>query len=207
MSRQKRPNWKREKLAWSRGEILAGVDEVGTGAWAGPIFAGAVIFPKYFKVPKLMDSKLLRPLEREACAAYLMKNIIWAVGRVEVFEIDELGLRPATYLAMRRAIMALPAQPTAVIVDAWTIPEITIPQEPIIKGDLQIASIAAASVIAKVQRDQVMREFGKQFPGYGFEEHKGYGTFKHQAALRALGPCRIHRFSYKPLKMFFSQIS
>jgi ribonuclease HII len=198
MSLRRRPNWKREKLAWAAGELVCGVDEVGTGAWAGPVYAGAAIFPSYVRVPKLMDSKLLREDERMFVAEFLMKHCVWAIGRAEVSEISALGLRPATYLAMRRAIASLSLRPTRLIIDALRIPDLDIPQESVIRGDYQVASISAAAIIAKYHRDAVMREYDAAFPGYGFADHKGYGTKCHQDGILRLGPCSIHRLNFAP---------
>jgi len=200
MSIRRRPNWKYEKLAWSQAELVCGVDEVGTGAWAGPVFAAAVVFKKYSRLPKLMDCKLLSPEERVIGAEAVMKCSSWAVGRAEVSEIFELGLRPATFLAMHRAISSLPLVPNKVLVDAFRIPDLYIPQENIIRGDYLVASIAAASLVAKVHRDRIMKDFDRAHPGYGFGDHKGYGTKYHQQALKNLGPSPIHRLNYSPLK-------
>lgn len=196
---RKRSAWKREKIAWKKNEILCGIDEVGTGAWAGPVYAGAAIFPKYVRVPKLMDSKALRPEEREAVAKFLMEHCVWAVGQAEVQEINDLGLRKATFLAMRRAISGLKRQPTVLTIDALQIPEVELPQESVIRGDAQIASISAAAIIAKFHRDMRMIELDQEFPGYGFAAHKGYGTKEHQMALKRLGCSPVHRANYRPI--------
>lgn len=206
MVMRKRPNWKSEKLAWAHGELLCGVDEVGTGAWAGPVYAGAVIFERYSRVPKLMDSKLLNEDERGVGARYLMKHCVWAVGCADVNEILSLGLRPATFLAMRRAITSLRRAPSRVAVDAFHIPDLDLPQTAVVRGDYQIASIAAAALIAKFHRDELMRSLDVRYPGYGFASHKGYGTKAHQAALAELGPCPLHRTNFAPLREIMSKI-
>ncbi len=176
--------------------IVAGVDEVGCGALAGPVVAAAVILPLTSRLGLVRDSKLLSETQRERLFGLIIERCGgYAVGSASVAEIEEIGIRPATYLAMRRSVEGL-AQVDHLLVDAWTIPEIIIPQRGIIHGDRLVKSIAAASIIAKVTRDRQMRRYHEVYPCYGFNKHKGYGTQSHQAALIRFGACPIHRISF-----------
>ncbi len=178
--------------------VVAGVDEVGRGPLAGPVFAAAVVFPPGVRLPNLDDSKRLTAGERETlCPSIRAAAIGVAVGRAEVEEIDAVNIRQASFRAMRRALAGLSVTVDFVLVDGFRIPEMDLPQRAIVKGDSLSVSIAAASVIAKVARDAVMVEYDGQYPGYGFAEHKGYATAEHIGALRRLGPCPIHRRSFK----------
>lgn len=184
---------------------VAGVDEAGRGCWAGPVVAAAVVLaPAALQRPELLagvdDSKQLSAAEREAALAritLLAEGV--GVGVVPAFLIDAYGIVPATRLAMLAAILQLPCRPDALLIDALPLPELSLPQEALIKGDARCLSIAAASVVAKVARDRLMRTADLAHPGYGFAAHKGYGTAAHQRALRALGPCAIHRRTFQPL--------
>lgn len=191
--------WKFEQELAAQGfAAIVGVDEVGAGAWAGPVMAGAVVLPLGCEL-RVCDSKLLSPAQRERLVPEIQKHArCWAIGSASVEEIGALGIRPATYLAMRRAIDAFETK-DMVLVDAWTIPDIPVSQRGIIRGDRQSVSIAAASILAKVARDALMRELAELYPAYGFDAHKGYGTRQHQDALRASGPCPIHRMNYRPV--------
>lgn len=188
----------RERQLWSDGKRrVAGVDEVGVGPLAGPVVAAAVAFPPEVKVSGIHDSKQLTATRREALAEEIRERAAaFAVARVEPAEIDRLNIYHATLEAMRRAVVALREPPDHVLVDARTIPEIPWPQEAIVKGDARCHAIAAASILAKTDRDRLMAEFDAEFPGYGFGEHKGYPTNAHRAAIRELGPCAIHRRSF-----------
>ena len=180
---------------------MAGVDEVGCGALAGPVFAGAVILPLDSRLGNVRDSKLLSAEAREDLYPLIAKRAVaWAVASATVEEIADLNIRGASLLAMRRAVESLSIQPHYLLVDAWKIPNTTIPQTGTIKGDRLIKSIAAASIMAKVTRDRLMIEAAEQFPVYGFEIHKGYATEKHRAALKTYGPCSLHRLSYQMFK-------
>jgi len=191
-----------ESELWEQGySRIAGTDEVGMGPLAGPVVAGAVILPKDFRPKGLNDSKQLDEKEHARLSAEVKANAIaWAVGQVEVEEIDRINIYRAGLLAMRRAIEALPVAPDFVLVDARTVREIPLPQRGIIKGDARSLSIAAASVVAKFTRDALMTELDATYPGYGFAGHKGYGAPEHLAALKKLGPCAIHRRSFAPVR-------
>ena len=179
-------------------KVIAGVDEVGRGPLAGPVFAAAVILPPGVRLPGLNDSKRLSSEQREAlCPLIRARALGVAVGRAEVEEIDAINIRQASFRAMRRALEGLPVTPDVVLVDGFPIPGLSLAQRAIVKGDRLSASIAAASIIAKVARDAVMVQYDRQFPGYGFAEHKGYATASHLEALRRLGPCPIHRRSFR----------
>lgn len=188
------PSFFHERLLLEHGfQAIVGVDEAGTGAFAGPVVAGAVILPSTSRLGALADSKLKTPAAREQLYGQIVACADgWAVGEASVSEIAVLGLRPANYLAMRRAIEKI-AQADFVLVDAWTIPQLAIPQRGIVHGDRLVKSIAAASIVAKVTRDRLMCQLHEQFPVYGFREHKGYGTKAHLAAIAAYGPCAAHR--------------
>lgn len=195
-----------EKYLWEAGqERLAGLDEAGRGAWAGPVAAAAVILPVDPAVsdhlPGVRDSKCMTPRQRGIWAKEIKQiALCWGVGFASNQEIDEIGIVPATRLAMKRALARLSHDPQHLLVDAIKLPEEPLPQTILIKGDSRCLSIAAASVIAKTERDALMVKHDGIHPGYGFARHKGYGTRIHQSALTALGPCNIHRFSFKPLK-------
>jgi ribonuclease HII len=177
--------------------IIIGVDEAGSGALAGPVVSGAAVLKLNTKIINIKDSKLLSEKQREEVYPQITEGAIaWGAGIATVEEIFKLGIRQATYLSMRRAIQKID-NPEFLLVDAWTIPEIDIPQRAIIKGDLKVKSIAAGSIIAKVTRDRIMRQLSKEFDQYGFDVHKGYGTKIHQAAIKKHGPCKAHRLGYK----------
>lgn len=183
--------------------MLCGIDEAGRGPLAGPVAAGAVILPKDCEILYLNDSKKLSEKKRELLYDEIMeKAIAVGVGIIGPDRIDEINILQATYEAMRLAVGSLKVQPDLLLNDAVTIPKIEIPQIPIIKGDAKSVSIAAASIVAKVTRDRMMAEYEALYPGYGFASNKGYGSAKHIAALRELGPCRIHRRSF--IKNFVS---
>lgn len=177
--------------------LICGVDEAGRGPLAGPVTAGAVILPKDCTILYLNDSKKLSEKRREELFLEIReKAVSYSVGIVGPERIDEINILQATYEAMRQAVSGLGVVPDLLLNDAVTIPELAIPQVPIIKGDAKSVSIAAASILAKVTRDHLMEEYDRQFPQYGFAKHKGYGTAAHVAALREFGPCPIHRRSF-----------
>ncbi len=178
-------------------QYICGIDEVGRGPLAGPVVAGAVILPKDETILYLNDSKKLSEKKREALYEEIMdKAYATGIGVVGPERIDEINILQATYEAMRQAIGNLKVRPDLLLNDAVTIPEVDIPQVPIIKGDAKSVSIAAASIIAKVTRDRMMVEYDKTLPGYDFASNKGYGTKAHMEALRKLGPTPIHRRSF-----------
>lgn len=177
--------------------LICGVDEAGRGPLAGPVAAGAVILPKDCMILYLNDSKKLSEKRREELFLEIReKAVSYSVGIVGPERIDEINILQATYEAMRQAVSGLGVVPDLLLNDAVTIPELAIPQVPIIKGDAKSVSIAAASILAKVTRDHRMEEYDRQFPQYGFAKHKGYGTAAHVAAIREFGPCPIHRRSF-----------
>lgn len=176
---------------------ICGIDEAGRGPLAGPVVAGAVILPKDCRIFYLNDSKKVSEKRRELLFQEIMeKAVSCGVGIVSPGRIDEINILQATYEAMRQAVSRLSVTPQILLNDAVTIPGIDIPQVPIVKGDAKSVSIAAASILAKVTRDRMMEEYGKQYPEYGFAKHKGYGTAAHIQALRTYGPCPIHRRSF-----------
>ena len=180
---------------------VAGVDEAGCGCWAGPVYAAAVILPFDSRIGLIRDSKTLSLDQRVRVAAEIKEEAMaWAVGIASAEEIDQLNIRGAGALAMKRAVEGLSTIPHFVLTDAFRIPNLPMPQKAVIRGDLTIKSVAAASVIAKVERDLEMERLDALHPGYGFARHKGYGTKEHQAALATLGPSVIHRMSYAPIK-------
>lgn len=177
--------------------LVAGVDEAGRGALAGPVVAAAVILPPGCVLMGLDDSKRLDADCRERLAAAIRAHAIAVgVGVVSAAEIDLRDILRASLAAMRVAIAALDPAPDAVVLDAVSLPGLRLPQLPIVHGDALSASVAAASVVAKVERDGLVRELGRRFPAYGFEQHKGYGTPEHWQALSINGPCPEHRLSY-----------
>ena len=176
---------------------ICGIDEVGRGPLAGPVVAGAVILPKDEKILYLNDSKKLSEKKREELYEIIMeKAVATGIGEVSWEVIDSINILNATYEAMRMAISNLKVAPDILLNDAVTIPKVSIKQVPIIKGDAKSASIAAASIIAKVTRDKKMTEYDKIYPGYGFADNKGYGSEAHIKALKKLGPTPIHRRSF-----------
>ncbi len=178
-------------------EYICGIDEVGRGPLAGPVVAAAVILPGDCEILYLNDSKKLSAKRREELYGEIQsKAIAIGIGMAGPGRIDEINILQATYEAMRQAVGELAIQPQILLNDAVTIPGISIPQIPIIKGDAKSVSIAAASVIAKVTRDRLMEEYERVFPGYGFADNKGYGSAAHIAALKELGPTLIHRRSF-----------
>jgi ribonuclease HII len=177
--------------------FVAGVDEVGRGALAGPVVAAAVILPAGCVLVGLDDSKQVDPACRERLAVAIRRHAIAVgVGVVSAAEIDVRDILRASLAAMRAAVLSLDPQPHAVLVDAVAIPGVRLPQLPIVHGDALCSSVAAASLVAKVERDRMLNELGRRFPAYGFEHHKGYGTPEHWQALSAFGPCAEHRLSY-----------
>jgi ribonuclease HII len=176
---------------------ICGIDEVGRGPLAGPVVAGAVILPKDCSILHINDSKQLSEKKREELYDVIMEQAVaTGIGMVGPERIDEINILQATYEAMRQAIAALDPQPDLLLNDAVTIPQVTIPQVPIIKGDAKSISIGAASIIAKVTRDRMMVEYDKQMPEYGFASNKGYGSAEHIAAIQKYGPSPIHRATF-----------
>ncbi len=180
--------------------ILAGVDEAGRGAWAGPVVAAAVVLPAGWDLPGLDDSKKLTPTRRETLLkAILARAPAWGACAVSPRRIDDINILQATLEAMTRSLSKLHPRPDLVLVDGNRTPPCPLLCRALVGGDGRSACIAAASVVAKVLRDRIMTVYEGKFPGYGFARHKGYGARDHKTALLALGPCPVHRFSYKPL--------
>lgn len=176
---------------------ICGVDEVGRGPLAGPVVAGTVILPKDCRILYINDSKKLSAKKREELSAEIQeKALAVGIGLSTQDRIDEINILQATYEAMRIAISRLSVRPDLLLNDAVTIPQVDIPQVPIIKGDAKSVSIAAASIIAKVTRDRMMVQYEDLYPGYEFASNKGYGSARHIAALKEIGPCPIHRRSF-----------
>ena len=176
---------------------ICGIDEVGRGPLAGPVVAGAVILPKDCDILYINDSKQLSEKKREELYDIIMeKAVAVTVGYASVERIDEINILQATFEAMREAISKLSVSPDILLNDAVTIPQVTIPQVPIIKGDAKSISIGAASIIAKVTRDRLMVEYDSIFPEYGFASNKGYGSAAHIEAIKKIGPCPIHRRTF-----------
>ncbi|MBU0625114.1 ribonuclease HII [Patescibacteria group bacterium] len=197
-----KPTFLEERTLLTEGySVVAGVDEAGCGCWAGPVLAAAVILPIDSRLGLVRDSKTLSFSQRQRVAEQIKnKAAAWAVGSASAAEIDQLNIRQAAALAMRRAIRKLALQPQFILVDGFRIADLDLPQKNIIRGDLYVKSIAAASIICKTERDFLMSELDRQYPGYGFAQHKGYGTRVHQEALARLGICLEHRRSYAPIK-------
>lgn len=199
------PTFEEETTLWLSGYgRVAGVDEAGRGALAGPVVAAAVIAPANALLQgvwaAVRDSKLLRPAERLALVQPIQEAALgWGVGISPAAVIDEVGIATATRMAMLQALRALQVQPDYLLIDWVKLPQAGLPQLCVPKADQKMASVAAASILAKVTRDQLLDEMGTLYPGYGFAEHKGYGTAKHLAALGKQGPCREHRHSFAPL--------
>jgi ribonuclease HII len=186
---------------------VAGVDEAGRGALAGPVTAASVILPlhqpeRLAYLAAVNDSKQLRPAQREALAELIRAHALaWAVASVSAADIDQMGILPATKLAMRLAVAQLQPQPHFLLIDGpLRVHSIPIPQQALVRGDGLSLSIAAASILAKVDRDQQLRDLAVQYPAYGLAQHKGYGTAAHTAALAQHGPTPIHRHTFAPIR-------
>jgi ribonuclease HII len=190
-----------EHALWEQGiELVGGVDEVGMAPLAGPVIAAAVILPRGTRITGVDDSKKLTPEEREALEPQIRAcAVAVGLGRAEVHEIDTVNIYQAGLLALRRAVLALSPLPQHLLVDARRLPDLPMPQQPIIKGDAKSITIGAASIVAKVHRDRLMSELDREHPGYGFAEHKGYPTPVHLEALQRLGACTLHRRSFAPV--------
>ena len=193
-----------EETLWRVGFVhIAGVDEVGRGCLAGPVVAGAVILRPGLPIGGLADSKLVPPRERERLSeAIRARALAWAVAEVGSGEIDRVAIHRASFEAMRRAVCGLTPRPDAVLVDAFRIPDLPVAQRGIVHGDRLCASIAAASIVAKVYRDGLMRELDAADDRYGFARHKGYATPEHLAAVARYGYSAHHRRSFRPASLF-----
>ena len=182
---------------------VAGVDEVGRGCLAGPVVAAAVVLDPDTHIPGVADSKLVPAAERERLHDRIVQRAIaWAVASADVTEIDRLNIHQASLVAMRRAILALVPLPDMVLVDAFRVPELPMPQRGVPHGDRRCSAIAAASIVAKVTRDRLMHDLHGRDPRYGFDRHKGYATAFHLAALARFGYSDVHRRSFRPPTLF-----
>lgn len=196
------PDLRFEADCHARGlKVVAGVDEAGRGPLAGPVAAAAVVLPEGFSCAGLDDSKKLSAAKRERIFSELMacRGLRWSLSYAEPDEIDRINILKATHAAMTRAVEGLGIEVGHCLVDGLAVPDFRWSHDGLVKGDGRSLSIAAASVIAKVSRDRRMLELAKEFPDYGFERHKGYGTKLHLEALRRHGPCRVHRRSFQPV--------
>ena len=186
--------------------MICGVDEAGRGPLAGPVYAAAVILNPDIPILGLADSKKLSARKREQLAVEIRaKALGWAIGSSTVEEIDSINILQATLLAMKRAVEGLEIRPVKVLVDGNTSPHLDVPVETIVRGDVSVPAISAASILAKTARDAVMLEYHRLFPEYGFNRHFGYGTSVHLEALRVHGPCSQHRRSFAPVRMLLGQ--
>jgi ribonuclease HII len=202
-----RPSLTRERAAWAGELLLVGVDEAGRGPLAGPVVAAAVVFPPGCRAVRgLRDSKMLPPLIRSRLAARIRQVALgFGVGAASAREIDQVNIRVATAIAMRRAIRHLlyrtnlPSRPYRILIDGLPLPEVGYPHDALVDGDALCHSVAAASILAKTIRDHLMHRLAERHPEYGWETNVGYGTPEHQASLSVHGPTRHHRFSFAPI--------
>lgn len=181
---------------------ICGVDEAGRGCLAGPVVAGAVILPQSFDIPGLDDSKKLTGKRRQTMAAEIRRQALgWSLGLAWPAEIDRVNILQATFLAMARAVHRLRSVPAFAYIDGdKTVPALGLPQRPVVGGDGLVPCISAASIMAKTFRDHLMTRLERRYPGYGFAVHKGYGTKAHMLAVAELGPCRMHRMSFRGVR-------
>lgn len=201
-----------EHQYWNSGyRLIMGLDEAGRGTWAGPVAAGAVCLPAdRDDLPKVLlgvrDSKQMTPRQRANLVDTIKATAVtWGVGSASAAEIDAVGIVPATRLAMQRALDACTQRPDVLLIDSLAWPEINLPQVSIVRGDMLSLSIAAASILAKVWRDDHMRVLDGQYPHYGFASHKGYGTARHHAALKQYGVCTEHRRTFAPIRQLLDE--
>lgn len=202
------PTLEFEEQLWGLGiDLVAGIDEAGRGPLAGPVFAAVVILPSELSslgedLCNVRDSKELTPIQRERCAVQIRKVAqYWGVGSASAEEIDQIGISPATKKAVHRAVDRLPFAPGHLLVDYIKLEAVPIPQTSLIKGDARSLSIAAASILAKTERDRVMTLLDGKYPGYGFAQNKGYGTASHRSAIASLGPSLVHRKTFAPMNL------
>ena len=197
--------WEFEEKAWAQGyAAVCGVDEAGRGPVAGPVCAAAVILPGGIEIEGLNDSKKLSEKKREQLFEVITgKALAWSVSLVDEKTIDEINILQATYRAMRQAVEGLASPADFAYVDGNRSEGLAVPHECVVSGDAKVPSVAAASIIAKVTRDRLMRQFAERYPVYGFEKHKGYETKAHDEALLAHGPCPIHRMTF--LRKFYEK--
>lgn len=197
--------WAEERAAQERGfRTIAGIDEAGRGPLAGPVVAACVVLPPEADLPGVRDSKEMTPKQREHAYEHICRIGSVAIGVVSAAEIDAMSIVRATHQAMRHALNALPTRPDIALIDGRPVRPFPIPQLALVKGDTRSISVAAASVVAKVTRDRMMEEFDREFPQYGFAEHKGYPTPMHLARLAEHGPCILHRRSFAPVAQAYA---
>ncbi|CAH0534222.1 Ribonuclease HII [Vibrio stylophorae] len=190
-----------EPFVYPQANLIAGVDEVGRGPLVGAVVTAAVILDPNKPIEGLTDSKKLTDKKREALFVEIQeKALAYAIGRAEADEIDQINILQATMVAMQRAVAALPVMPDFVLIDGNRTPELPMPAQAVVKGDLRVAEISAASILAKVTRDREMQELDAEYPQYGFAKHKGYPTKAHFDALEAHGAIDQHRRSFKPVR-------
>ena len=203
MTEQPKDLWVIENARYSDTvRCICGVDEAGRGPLAGPVYAAAVILPRGLVIEGLNDSKKLTEKRREVLYDVIVEQAVaYGIGSADEKEIDEINILQATFLAMRRAIAQLAVRPDLALIDGNRESDFGVPAQTVIGGDGKSANIAAASILAKVTRDRVMLQYAAQYPQYGFDVHKGYGTKRHYEALREFGPCPIHRQSF--LRKFY----
>jgi ribonuclease HII len=200
-----KPTLEFEQPLWKNGcKLIAGIDEAGRGPLAGPVAAAAVILPADPSIGLILegvrDSKQMTPRQREYWSDRLKEvAVCYGIGFASAGEIDAAGILPATHMAVLRALQELHLSPDHLLLDYLTLPGISTPQTSLVKGDVRCLSIASASVLAKTARDQLLCKLDRQYPGYGFSRHKGYGTPEHLQALQRLGPCPIHRLTFHPI--------
>lgn len=189
------------------GPLICGVDEAGRGPLAGPVVAAAVILADDFDTAGIHDSKMLSPARREIQRNRIIQSSsLWGIGIVDHAVVDRINVLQASLLAMRKAIENLPVTPDIILVDGrFEIPDLEIRQKAIVNGDESEVAISAASILAKTSRDEIMIGLDREYPGYGFEKHKGYPTRDHIANLSRLGPCPVHRKSFRPVLRFFGE--
>lgn len=203
------PDFSLEKEMQALGHrLVVGIDEAGRGPLAGPVTAAAVILPEGFHHDAVNDSKQLSESRREKVYEDLLADggVLWAWALAEAGEIDQINILRATHLAMARAVTGLEVKPDVALVDGRRVEGLPVPHRGVVRGDALSLSIAAASIIAKVERDRIMRKYAVEFPQYGFEKHKGYGTKEHLEGLKQYGPCAIHRKSFAPVAEAAGQV-
>lgn len=194
-------------IQYSQTRRIAGVDEAGRGPLAGPVIAAAVILDPLKPIAGLTDSKLLTEKKREKLFDLIVSQCVsYSIAYATVSEIDEFNILQATLLAMRRAVVGLNVQPEEIWVDGTQDPKCALPTKLIIQGDLMIPAISAASIVAKVTRDRLMRQLDEEYSGYGFADHKGYGTKQHLLAIKNLGPCVYHRKTFSPVRELLKEV-
>ena len=195
------PDFEIEKSLLKTHRWIAGVDEAGRGAWAGPVVSAMVILDPKKIDQRINDSKKIAPKEREKIFEWILNNCLsYGIGIVDEKIIDQINILEATKYSVELALKKIKIRPEFLLVDAMTIDSIPLAQKSIIKGDSVSYSIAAASILAKVTRDRIMKKYDSIYQDYNFASHKGYGTFAHKQALQRVGACPIHRFSYRPIK-------